>query len=109
MDPETLTSDSSSKTMMKLKKVKKLDPKIIMEQFKKGMPGHIVWSVISRYHNKGLLLSSSAFLPKLDPKTLVYEDMMLSPPPPATMKEVDKESYPPFKLTVPLLSVELNF
>lgn len=48
-----MTSDTSSKAMLKLKKVKKLDPKIIMEQFKKGMPGHIVRSVISRYQSKG--------------------------------------------------------
>jgi Ca2+-binding EF-hand superfamily protein len=31
MDPETMRSESSSKTMLKLKKVKKLDPSIFLK------------------------------------------------------------------------------
>ena len=94
--------------MLKLKKVKKLDPSVFLKNFK-SMPGHIVKSVISRYQSKGMLLPSFSFIPKLNPKTLIYEDMIPNPPPPPTMKDADKECYPPFWPTVPLIAAELTF
>lgn len=62
MDPETLQTDGGSKAMIKLKKVKKLDPMIFVRQFK-AMPTHVVRSVIHRYLLKGMLYTSSAFIP----------------------------------------------
>lgn len=93
--------------MLKLKKVKKLDPMIFVRQFK-AMPTHVVWSVIHRYLLKGMLYTSSAFMPKLNPWTLFYDDLIPNPPAPKTMKPVDVESYPPIKPIIPLISVEFT-
>lgn len=108
MDPETLQTDGGSKAMVKLKKVKKLDPMIFVRQFK-AMPTHVVRSVIHRYLLKGMLYSSSAFIPWLNPWTLMYDDLISNPPAPKTMKPVDLECYPPLKPITPILSVEFSF
>lgn len=107
MDPETLQTSGGSKAMLKLKKVKKLDPMIFVRQFK-AMPTHVVRSVIHRYLLKGMLYTSSAFTPKLNPRTLIYEDLVPNPPPPKTMKPAEAEAYPPIKQVTPLISAEFT-
>jgi len=78
MDPRTMKNESSEQVMFKFKKVKRLDPVEFAKYFK-SMPSHFVESSIFKEMEKGRLLPSSAFVPRINSHTLLYDDLIPNP------------------------------
>lgn len=69
------SSDISKKTLQSIRKCRKLNPLDFLKQFK-SMPVTFIPSFLGEKWKNGKNLPSSVFMPTIDPKTMLYKDMM---------------------------------
>ncbi len=69
------SSETSKKTLQQIRKCRKLHPLDFLKQFK-SMPATFIPSFLSEKWKNGKNLPSSVFMPTIDPKTMLYKDMM---------------------------------
>lgn len=70
-----LQSEGSRKTLMGLKRLRKVTPMDFLKQFK-SMPRSFAPSFFGARWGQKKNLPSSAFMPIIDPKTMLYKDIM---------------------------------
>lgn len=87
MDMSSFKDSKSGNTLMKMKKARKT-PAAEFAKYFKIMPNHFVESFTTRQWKKKKNLPSSVFMPKINPETLLYDDLRQN------LRPKDDKDYP---------------